>query len=160
MFNIGGGELIVILLIALIVLGPQRLPDAARQIGKTMGDLRRLSSGFQNEVRSALDTADDPNRVAAGATSWPRRSRRGRPRRRPGPSGAHRAAGGRPGLEPQDGAPDAARPPSAQARAAAKKPATAKSPASAAKRTGRERHTGQEGRQAHREPTAARAHQT
>jgi sec-independent protein translocase protein TatB len=65
MFNIGGGELIVILLIALIVLGPQRLPDAARQIGKTMGDLRRLSSGFQNEMKQALETADDPTRIAA-----------------------------------------------------------------------------------------------
>lgn len=65
MFNIGGGELIVIMLIALIVLGPQRLPDAARQIGKTMGDLRRLSSGFQNEMKGALSTADDPTRVAA-----------------------------------------------------------------------------------------------
>ncbi len=64
MFNIGGGELLVIMLIALIVLGPQRLPDAARQIGKTMGELRRLSAGFQNEMKSALDTADDPNRVA------------------------------------------------------------------------------------------------
>ena len=63
MFNIGGGELIVIMLIALVVLGPQRLPDAARQIGKTMGDLRRLSTGFQDEMRSALDTADDPGRV-------------------------------------------------------------------------------------------------
>jgi Tat protein translocase TatB subunit len=65
MFNIGGGELIVILLIALIVLGPQRLPDAARQIGKTMGELRRLSSGFQNEMKQALETADDPTRIAA-----------------------------------------------------------------------------------------------
>ncbi len=65
MFNIGGGELIVIMLIALIVLGPQRLPDAARQVGKTMGDLRRLSSGFQNEMKGALSTADDPTRVAA-----------------------------------------------------------------------------------------------
>lgn len=65
MFNIGGGELIVILLIALIVLGPQRLPDAARQIGKTMGELRRLSSGFQNEMKQALETADDPKRIAA-----------------------------------------------------------------------------------------------
>ena len=51
MFNVGGGEIIVIMLLALIVLGPQRLPDAARQIGKTMGELRRLSTGFQNEVR-------------------------------------------------------------------------------------------------------------
>ncbi len=64
MFNIGGGELIVILLIALIVLGPQRLPDAARQIGKTMGELRRLSTGFQNEMRSALDTSGDTTPVA------------------------------------------------------------------------------------------------
>lgn len=64
MFNIGGGELIVIMLIALIVLGPQRLPDAARQVGKTMGELRRLSQGFQNEMKGALNTADDPNRVA------------------------------------------------------------------------------------------------
>jgi Tat protein translocase TatB subunit len=64
MFNIGGGELIVILLIALIVLGPQRLPDAARQLGKAMGDLRRLSTGFQNEMKQALETADEPGRVA------------------------------------------------------------------------------------------------
>ena len=65
MFNVGGGEILVILLIALIVLGPQRLPDAARQVGKVMGDLRKLSSGFQNEMKSALSEADDPNRVAA-----------------------------------------------------------------------------------------------
>jgi Tat protein translocase TatB subunit len=65
MFNIGGGELIVILLIALIVLGPQRLPNAARQLGKAMSDLRRLSTGFQTEMKQALETADDPTRVAA-----------------------------------------------------------------------------------------------
>ena len=65
MFNIGGGELIVIMLLALIVLGPTRLPDAARQVGKAMSDLRRLSTGFQNEVRSAIDLSDDPDQVAA-----------------------------------------------------------------------------------------------
>jgi len=64
MFNVGGGELLVILVIALIVLGPTRLPDAARTIGKTMGEIRRLSSGFQDEMRSALDSADDPSQVA------------------------------------------------------------------------------------------------
>ena len=56
MFNIGGGEILVILLVALIVLGPQRLPDAARQVGKVLGDLRRMSSSFQQELRSAIDT--------------------------------------------------------------------------------------------------------
>jgi sec-independent protein translocase protein TatB len=62
MFNVGGGELLVIMLIALIVLGPQRLPDAARTVGRVMGDLRRISSGFQQELKDAFDTDDvDPN---------------------------------------------------------------------------------------------------
>jgi sec-independent protein translocase protein TatB len=59
MFNVGGGELLVIALIALIVLGPQRLPDAARQVGRVMGDLRRISSGFQQELKVAFDEDDD-----------------------------------------------------------------------------------------------------
>jgi Tat protein translocase TatB subunit len=54
-FNVGAGELLVILLIALIVLGPEKLPDAARKMGNVMGELRRMSSGFQNEMRSAMD---------------------------------------------------------------------------------------------------------
>jgi sec-independent protein translocase protein TatB len=58
MFNIGGGEFLVIALIALIVLGPQRLPDAARQAGKAMGELRRLSSGFQNELKEAFTESE------------------------------------------------------------------------------------------------------
>ncbi len=65
MFNIGGGEFLVIALIALIVLGPQRLPEAARQVGKVMGDLRRLSAGFQSELQGALD----PKEKAAPATA-------------------------------------------------------------------------------------------
>lgn len=67
MFNIGGGELLVILLIALIVLGPQRLPDAARTVGRVLGDLRRISSGFQQELKEAFDDPD------VGSTAGPRR---------------------------------------------------------------------------------------
>ena len=58
MFNVGGGELLVILLVALIVLGPQRLPDAARQVGRVMGDIRRISGGFQQELKDAFDASD------------------------------------------------------------------------------------------------------
>lgn len=58
MFNVGGGEVLVILLIALIVLGPDKLPNAARQAGKYLGDFRRMSSGFQRELRDAMDLND------------------------------------------------------------------------------------------------------
>jgi sec-independent protein translocase protein TatB len=59
MFNIGGGELLVIMLIALIVLGPSRLPEAARTVGKVVGEIRRISSGFQREIRDAFEESDD-----------------------------------------------------------------------------------------------------
>jgi sec-independent protein translocase protein TatB len=62
MFNVGGGELLAILLVALIVLGPQRLPGAARQVGRVMGDIRRISSGFQDELKNAFDADDTPPR--------------------------------------------------------------------------------------------------
>jgi sec-independent protein translocase protein TatB len=63
MFNVGGGELLVILLIALIVLGPQRLPDAARQMGKVMGEVRRVSAGFQQEMKDAFEDVDGGSRT-------------------------------------------------------------------------------------------------
>jgi Tat protein translocase TatB subunit len=53
-FNVGSPELLVILVVALLVLGPNKLPEAARQVGKAMGELRRLSSGFQAELRDAM----------------------------------------------------------------------------------------------------------
>lgn len=58
MFNVGGGEIFVILLVALIVLGPERLPSAVRQAGQFMGELRKLSSGFQRELKGAFDDAE------------------------------------------------------------------------------------------------------
>ena len=54
MLNLGTGELVVIFLVALIVLGPSKLPDAARQMGRMAAELRRLSAGFQDEMRAAM----------------------------------------------------------------------------------------------------------
>ena len=56
--NLGAAEILVILLVALLVLGPDKLPGAARSIGRGMSQLRRLSSGFQDEIRNALDAED------------------------------------------------------------------------------------------------------
>lgn len=55
MFNISGTELVVILVIALVVLGPDKLPDAMRRAGKAYADIRRMTSTFQTEMRNALD---------------------------------------------------------------------------------------------------------
>src|SRR3954451_1184750 len=74
MFNVGAGEIMVILLIALIVLGPEKLPDAARKVGNVMGELRRMSTGFQQEFRDAVDDVvkDRPAVPDPAATPAPR----------------------------------------------------------------------------------------
>jgi sec-independent protein translocase protein TatB len=45
--------------LALIVLGPDKLPTAARQAGRWMAEFRRISGGFQSEFRRAVDSAMD-----------------------------------------------------------------------------------------------------
>ena len=44
-FNVGGPEIIVILIIALLVLGPKKLPDAGRAIGNGMREFKESLSG-------------------------------------------------------------------------------------------------------------------
>jgi sec-independent protein translocase protein TatB len=65
-FNVGSPELLVILLVALIVLGPNKLPEVARQVGRAMSEIRKLSAGFQAELRDAME---DP--VPSQPTSLP-----------------------------------------------------------------------------------------
>jgi len=59
MFNLGGMEILVIVVVALLVLGPEKLPKVMRTIGKTVGDLRRASTEFQRTVNLEIDSADD-----------------------------------------------------------------------------------------------------
>jgi Tat protein translocase TatB subunit len=54
-FNIGTPELILIFIIALIVVGPRRLPEIARQLGKIVNDLRRMSQEFTTEMMRELE---------------------------------------------------------------------------------------------------------
>ena len=55
MFNLSGSEIVFLLLIALIVLGPEKLPEAVRKFGKAYAEFKKMSSGFQSELKSALD---------------------------------------------------------------------------------------------------------
>ena len=52
--NLTPNEVLIIALVALIVLGPQRLPDAARQIGKGYRELRKMSTSVRAEIDTAL----------------------------------------------------------------------------------------------------------
>lgn len=53
--SIGPMELVIVLVVALVVLGPSKLPDAARQAGRALAELRRWSTGLQDEVKRAVD---------------------------------------------------------------------------------------------------------
>jgi len=53
-FGIGLPELVVILVLTLIVVGPQRLPEVAAQIGRTIREFRRYSSGVTKELMDAV----------------------------------------------------------------------------------------------------------
>ncbi len=60
MFNVTGGELVIIFLVALVVLGPERLPEAARTVGRLIGQLKDVSQGFQKELKSAIEEVGEP----------------------------------------------------------------------------------------------------
>jgi sec-independent protein translocase protein TatB len=53
--NLDPEKLIVVFVIAMLVLGPKRLPEAARTMGRWLAEVRKYTSGFQNEFRGLLD---------------------------------------------------------------------------------------------------------
>jgi Tat protein translocase TatB subunit len=55
MFGIGMPELVLILAVALIVLGPRRLPEIARALGKGMAEFRRTTDELKEELRHVED---------------------------------------------------------------------------------------------------------
>jgi sec-independent protein translocase protein TatA len=69
--SLGPAELMVVLVVALIVLGPNRLPEAGRQLGRAMREVRRWSTRLQDEVRSTLNEEPEPMPPAASSTSTP-----------------------------------------------------------------------------------------
>ena len=59
MGSVGPAEILVILVAALLILGPTKLPEAARQVGRAVAEFRRVTSGFQAEVRDVF--SDTPS---------------------------------------------------------------------------------------------------
>lgn len=52
--NLGGAEIIVILVVALLVLGPDKLPTALRTFGRVMGEVRKYQDLAKNEIEKAM----------------------------------------------------------------------------------------------------------
>jgi sec-independent protein translocase protein TatA len=59
MFGLGFTEILVILVVALLVFGPDRLPELARNLGKGLAEFRRASSDLR---RSVLEASEEPTR--------------------------------------------------------------------------------------------------
>jgi len=54
-FNFGTGEILLILLVLFVVLGPKKLPEVARTLGKTINGMKRASSGFKDEINKEIN---------------------------------------------------------------------------------------------------------
>jgi sec-independent protein translocase protein TatA len=77
MFNIGGPELILIVVLALLIFGPKRLPQLGRTLGKGMAEFRRASTELQRAFNTELE---DPPPRAAGSPYAPHSGPRPEPR--------------------------------------------------------------------------------
>ncbi|MBI5503388.1 MAG: twin-arginine translocase TatA/TatE family subunit [Deltaproteobacteria bacterium] len=73
MFGVGPTELLVILVIALLVLGPKRLPELAHSLGKGLAEFRKATSDLSTEFDSARTLLDEETRKAAKDTGPDRR---------------------------------------------------------------------------------------
>jgi sec-independent protein translocase protein TatB len=58
MFGIGSTELIVILIVALIVIGPAKLPEMAKSLGKALGEFRRVSTDVKRTIEMEAEQSE------------------------------------------------------------------------------------------------------
>jgi len=58
MFDIGAGELLVVVIVAIVVIGPKELPLALRTAGRWIGKIRRVSSHFRSGLDAMIREAE------------------------------------------------------------------------------------------------------
>jgi sec-independent protein translocase protein TatB len=58
MFDVGGGELVLLFIIGLLVLGPQRLPKVAAELGKWAGRARRTATELRRQLEREIELSE------------------------------------------------------------------------------------------------------
>ncbi len=71
MFDLGFQELIVIFLIALLVVGPKKLPELARTMGKWFGEIKRNLQNVKDQIETEFNAGDTPPVENAAADDPP-----------------------------------------------------------------------------------------
>ncbi len=59
--SLGPAEILVIMLIALLVFGPNKMPEIARQVGKGMREFKRVQQHLKSELRDVVSEFDAPS---------------------------------------------------------------------------------------------------
>lgn len=67
-FGIGGNELLIIMVIAAIVLGPERLARTARELGKFIRGVKAYFSSLSSELKSELEILDEIEKIKKDLT--------------------------------------------------------------------------------------------
>ncbi len=83
-FDVGGPEVLLILLVALLLFGSQRLPELARNLGKSIREFKKAASGLEEELKRAIEAPPPrprppvnpsfdkvPNTIASGVAPPP-----------------------------------------------------------------------------------------
>lgn len=68
MFGLGFGEIVIVAILALVLLGPDRLPGAAKALGKTLQDLKKATDGLKGQLEAEMYSVEKAVKKAIDGT--------------------------------------------------------------------------------------------